>query len=63
MDLGEQIWCVLLEESSLKHLLPYGPMLPKTRKTKWPKIQNFKFHNSLNNFGRQKIVKKKKSKI
>ena len=33
------------------NLLPYGPMLAKTKKY-LAKIQNFKFHKSLSNFGR-----------
>ncbi len=37
----------------LKLLLPYAPMLAKTKKKKkMAKIQNFKFHTALNNFGR-----------
>ncbi len=35
----------------LKLLPPYGTMLMKTEK-KLAKIQNWKFHDSLNNFGR-----------
>ena len=38
----------------LNPLPPYGPMLWKTKK-KLAKIQNWKFYNSLNNFGRETI--------
>ena len=43
---------VLLQRCHLKLLLPYGPMLTKMKKKKKKiaKIQNLKFHNSLNNF-------------
>ena len=51
MEFSEQIWCILSEEMSFETLPPYGPMLTKTKK-KLAKIQNLKFHNSLNNIGR-----------
>ena len=47
----EQIWCALSEEISFETFTPYGPIC--CRKGKYlATIQNFKFHNSLNNFSR-----------
>ncbi len=47
MNFGGQIWCILC----LKLKTPYGPMLKKKKK-KWQKKKKLKFHNTLNNFGR-----------
>ncbi len=38
---------------SFEHAPPHGPVLTKTPKN--GKIQNLKFHNSLNNFGRDPL--------
>ncbi len=48
MNFGNQISCGLSEEMPFELLPPYSPML--TKKKKMEKIQNFKFHKSLNNF-------------
>ncbi len=51
-DFGSKSYVLYQRRCRLKLLLSYGPMLAKTKKKRLSKIQNFKFHNSLNNFGR-----------
>ncbi len=51
MNFREQIWCVLSEEMSFEAFTPIWSHVNENEK-KLPKIQNLKFHNSLNNFGR-----------
>ena len=50
MNFGEQIWCVLLGMSfeAVTHIWSHV----SENKKKIAKIQNLKFHNCLNNFGR-----------
>ncbi len=51
MNFREQIRCVVSEEMSFETFTPYGPMLTQTKiKIAKKKIQNWKFHNSLNKF-------------
>ncbi len=47
----EWIWCVLSEEMAFETFTPIWFHVNKKRKEQLAKIQNLKFHNSLNNFG------------
>ncbi len=51
MHFREQIWCVVSEEMSFETFTPLWSHVNENEK-KLAKIQNLKFHNSLNNFGR-----------
>ena len=51
MNLGEQIWYALSEAMLFETFIPIWPHVSEKEKY-LANIQNFKFHNSLNNFGR-----------
>ena len=51
MNLGKQIWCVLSEEMSFETFTSIWSHVSENEK-KMATIQNLKFHNSLNDFGR-----------
>ena len=51
MNFREQIWCVVSEEMSFETFIPMWSNVNENEK-KLAKIQNLKFHSSLNNFGR-----------
>ncbi len=52
MNFGEQIWYILSDEMSFEAFTPIWSDVSEKEKKKMSKIQNFKFHNSLKNFGR-----------
>ena len=51
MNLGVQIWCVLAEEMSFENFTALWSHVNENEK-KMAKIRIFRFHYSLNQFGR-----------
>ncbi len=52
MNFWEQIWCVLSDEMSFETFTPiWSHVSENLKKKRIGKNQNFKFPNSLNNFG------------